>query len=153
LTDIKWYTSSFDMSWATTDNWGINWSSAVWTRLKWWLFSADTFDSVLTTIANISIGYSLCNFSIRTWKIVRSWAVASVTDTFVVITTSWGFWVISSDQNWRATSVRTSSFSWYWTRNWVTGTDSLVDSSATRTWSFDVNFGSGDHFKSGWARS
>jgi hypothetical protein len=67
LTDIEWDASSFDVTWATADNWGVNWFSAVWAGLKWWLFGADAFDGVLTTGTDISVGDSFGNFTVSTW--------------------------------------------------------------------------------------
>lgn len=67
LTDIEWDTGPFDMAWATADNWSINWSSAVWARLKWWLFSADTFNSVLAASTDVGINSSSSDFTVSTW--------------------------------------------------------------------------------------
>jgi hypothetical protein len=153
LTDIEWDASSFDVTWATADNWGVDWSSAIWTRLKWWLFGADAFDGILATTANVGVRDSLSDFTVSAWKVIRNWAVFGITDTFVVITASWSSWVVSFDQHWFTASIRTSSLSWNWTRINVTNTFFFVDSGATSAWSFNMNFGSGDHSKTGWASS
>jgi hypothetical protein len=67
LTDIEWDASSFDVTWATADNWGVDWFGAIWTRLKWWLFGADAFDGVLTASTNVSVGDSFGDFTVSTW--------------------------------------------------------------------------------------
>jgi hypothetical protein len=150
LTDIEWNTSSFDVTWTSADNWSVNWSSAIWTRLKWWLFGTDTFNGILATTADIGIGDSLGNFTVSAWKIIRNRAVIGVANTLVVVATSWSGWVVSSDQHWFATSIGASSLSWNWARFLVTDTFFFVDSGTTSTWSFNMNFRSGDHFESSW---
>jgi hypothetical protein len=151
LTDIKWNTSSFDMTWASSDNWGVDWSSAIWTRLKWWLFSTDAFDSILATTANVGVRDGLGNFTISAWKVVRNWTVVGIANTFVVVAASWSSWVVSSDQHWFTASIGASSFSWNWTRILVADTFFFVDGSTATAWSFNVDFRSGDHLESGWA--
>lgn len=151
LTDIKWNTSPFDVTGATTNNWGINWSSTVWARLKWWLDTAEAFDSILATATDTDVSDSGGDFTVSAWKIVRNWTVSRVADAFVVIAASWSGWVVSGDQDWRTTSVGASSFSWNWATFWSADTLFLVDSGAASAWSFDVNLRSGNHFESGWA--
>lgn len=129
LTDIEWDTSSRNMSWASANNWGVDWSSAIWTRLKWWLFGTDAFDGVLATAADVGVGDSLGDFTVSAWEIIRNWAVTGVANTFVVIATSWGSWVVSSDQHWNTASISASSLSWNWTGFLVANTFFFVDSS------------------------
>jgi len=153
LTDIEWDASSFDVAWATANDWGVDWSSAIWTRLKWWLFSTDAFDGVLATAANVGVRDSLSDFTVSAWKVIGNWTVIGITDTFVVVATSWSSWVVSFDQHWFTASIRASGLSWNWTRINVTDTFFFVDSGATSAWGFNMNFGSGDHSKTGWASS
>jgi hypothetical protein len=129
LTDIEWDTSSRNMSWASANNWGVDWSSAIWTRLKWWLFGTDAFDGVLATAADVGVGDSLGDFTVSAWEIIRNWAVTGVANTFVVIATSWGSWVVSSDQHWNTASISASSLSWNWTGFLVANTFFFVDGS------------------------
>jgi hypothetical protein len=151
LTDVEWDASPFDVTLTTADNWGINWSSTVWAVLKWWLNTANTFDSILATAANTDVSDGCSDFTVSTWKTVRSWTVAGITDTFVVVATSWGSWVVSLDQNWFGASIGASNWSWNWTRWLIADTLFFVDSSATSTWSFNMDLGSGDHLESSWA--
>jgi len=152
LTDIKWHASSFNMSWASTNDWGINWSSAVWARLKWWLLGTDAFDSVLATITNVFVGNSLHDFSVSTWSFVGNWTVGigRIADAFVSITTNTSVFIVSSDQQWFTATIRTSSFDSNWTGFWLTDTLFFVDSGATVTWSSFVDSISGDHFQTSW---
>jgi hypothetical protein len=121
--------------------------------LKWWLFGADAFDGVLATGTDVSVGDSFGNFTVSTWKIIGNWTVFGITDTLVVIATSWSSWVVSFDQHWFTASIRTSSLGWNWTGINVTNTFFFVNSGATSAWSFNMNFGGSDHSKTSWASS
>jgi hypothetical protein len=105
LTDIEWNASSRNMSWASANNWGVNWSSAIWTRLKWWLFGTDAFDGVLATAADVGVGDSLGDFTVSAWEIIRNWTVIGVANTFVEVAAGWSSWVVSSDQHWFTASI------------------------------------------------
>jgi len=154
LTDIKSDTASFNMSWAfSTNDWGVNWSSAVWARLKWWLDVANTFDGVLAAITNVDVGESSSDHTVGTWQVIGSWAVGGVANTFEVVAASWSGWVVGLDQNWAATSVGASSGGWSWAADSITDTFFLVDGGATGTWRLGVDFGGGDHLESSWADS
>lgn len=150
LTEVFWNASSFDMTWATANNWGVNWSSAVWTRLKFWLVGTDAFDGILATTADVGVGDSLGNFSVSAWKFIRNWAIILVANTLVEVATSWSGWVIGSDQHWSTASIGASGLSWNWTRFLVANTFFFVDGGTASAWSFDVNFRSGDHLESSW---
>jgi len=152
LTDIESDTSPLNMSWTlSTNDWGVNWSSAVWARLKWWLNVANTFDGVLAAITNVDVRESSSDHTVGTWQAIGTWAVGGVANTFEVVAASWSGWVVGLDQNWAATSVGASSGGWSWAANSVTNTFFLVDGGATGTWRFGVDFGGGDHLESSWA--
>lgn len=151
LTNIKSDTAPFDMSWASTHNRGVNWSSAVWARLKWWLNVANTFDGVLAAVTDVDVREGSSDHTVGTWQVIGTWAVGGVTNTFKVVAASWSSWVVGLDQNWAATSVGASGSGWNWAADGVTDTLFLVDGGATRTWRFGVDFGGGDHLESGWA--
>jgi len=154
LTEIEWHASSLNMTWTTANNWSVKGSGTIWTVLEWWLNTADTLDGVWAARAlSSSVSDWSRNVAVWTWQFIGGWAVGWIAHALVVITASWGSWVVGSDQDWRRAAVSTRGWSWNWAVVWIADAFLLVDWSAAVAKSLDVDLRSGDHLESSWAHS